>query len=77
MFAVAMYVGVILFFGEVLYAVGKHNGDLALVLAMGGLAIIVVMSLYIRVCFVEGLGFFFSRVGALGAVITALMWGVW
>jgi hypothetical protein len=72
-----MYVGVILFFAEVLYVVGKHDFNMALVLAMGGLAIIVVMSVYIKVCFGEGLRFFYSRVGALGAAVTALLWGLW
>jgi hypothetical protein len=77
LFAAAMYVGVLLFFGEVLYVVGQHSFDMALILAMGGLAIIVVMSLYIRVCFQEGLRFLYSRVGALGALLTAVLWGVW
>jgi hypothetical protein len=75
--AAVMYVGVILFFGKVAYEVGQHNGDLALVLAMGGLAIIVVLALYIRLCLTEGLRFFFSRIGAVGAVFTAVLWGIW
>lgn len=77
LFAAAMYLGVLLFFGEVLYVVGRHSFDMALILAVGGLAIIVVMSGYIRVCFQEGRRFFYSRVGALWAVVTAVLWGVW
>jgi hypothetical protein len=77
LFAAAMYIGVLLFFGQVLHVVGEHNFDLSLVLAVGGLAIIVVMSVYIKVCFVEGLRFFFSRAGALGAVLTTLLWALW
>lgn len=77
LFAAAMYIGVLLFFIQVLHIVGEHNFDLALVLAVGGLAIIVVMSVYIKACFLEGLRFFFSRAGAFGAVLTALLWGLW
>lgn len=35
------------------------------------------MSGHIKVSFQEGLGFVYSRVGALWILVTALLWGLW